>query len=268
MTRGEAQTSTTGLAQVIRRAPAKSLLLLAVVALGGCHTPDVPEPQLAAMKWFAFTYVESGPAYARSWLEGPPTSTSQPDNEFEIGATDGRLEVVLDDRQVHVRGNQSHIWDSDPLWDVRKMLVADLDNDGLREAALTLWKPCTLEPSVVHNHFGFTPPCEEGTLRNHLFLYGWLDGEWRALWCSSPMADPIREMAVDDLDGDDQNEFVVLEGSYDDPTDEPARHVSVWRWNGWGFTLQWRSALGRYCNLILQDATSDRVSDVIVQDGC
>ena len=244
------------------------LLLLAIVTLGGCQTIDVPKPHLAPTKWLAFTYVNDGRMYAAASPKQPPISDSQPDNRFEIGTTDGGVNAVLDDDQVHVYRSESHIWDSDPSWDVRRMLLTDLDSDAEQELALVLWKPCLLEPSVIYNHFGFTPPCEEGTLRNHLFLYGWRDGEWRALWCSSPLADPIRELAVGDVDGDGDNEIVVLEGSYGDAADEPARHVSVWRWNGWGFTLEWRSAVGRFCNLILQDATSDRVSDIIVQDGC
>ncbi len=243
------------------------LLLAAVTILGGCQTAEVAQLQLTVPKWFAFTHVESGPAYARSSLLRPP-SISQAANEFEIGTTYGWLEIIHNKGRVHVYANESEVWESDLSWDVRRMLLGDLDNDAEQELALMLWKPCLVEPGVIYNHFGFAPPCEEGTLRNHLFLYGWRDGEWRALWCSSPLADPIREMAIDDLDGDEQNELVVLEGSYDDPADAPARHVSVWRWNGWGFTLQWRSTSGRYCNLILQDATFDQVPDVIVQDGC
>jgi hypothetical protein len=244
------------------------LLLLAVLMLGGCQTAEVAELQVTAPKWSVFTHVEGGAGYAQSCLERPPTSISQPDNEFEISTTHGWLKIIRNDGRVHVYGNESQVWESDLSWDVRRMLLTDLDSDAEQELALILWKPCLLEPSVIYNHFGFTPPCEEGTLRNHLFLYGWRDGEWRALWCSSPLADPIRELAVGDVDGDGDNEIVVLEGSYGDAVDEPARHVSVWRWNGWGFTLQWRGVSGTYCGLALRDLTGDDAPEILVHHEC
>ena len=39
--------------------------------------------------------------------------------------------------------------------------------------------------------------------------------------------------ALLDLDGDGENELVVIEGSYTDPG---KREVTLWKWNGWGFS--------------------------------
>jgi hypothetical protein len=148
---------------------------------------------------------------------------------------------------------------------VRQLLVADVNKDGKQEAAFVLWKPFRLEPEIIYDTFGFPSLWEEGSLRNHLFIYGWRDAAWQHLWCSSPVADPILQLDAADVDGDGDNELVVLEGSYDAP-DAAARHVTVWQWNGWGFTLQWRSPRGVWEHLMLQDVTDDGVLDILVKE--
>jgi hypothetical protein len=145
-------------------------------------------------------------------------------------------------------------------------VAADLDNDGLLELGLVLWKPFSREPDVVYHTFGFPSPWEEGSLLNHLFLYGWRDNEWAPLWCSSPLADPISELAVGDVDDDGNNELVVLEGNYAQLLHQAADHVAVWRWNGWGFGLQWRGPGGTYEHLTLQDVTGDGIPEILVQE--
>lgn len=178
------------------------------------------------------------------------------DEATTIMLAEGSLTVV----------HQGHeVWRSDPSWDVHQLLVADVNNDGKQEAAFVLWKPFRLEPAIIYQTFNFPSLWEEGTLRNHLFLYGWRDAAWQHLWCSSPVADPIMELAAGDVDGDGSSELVVLEGSYDAP-DAAATHVSVWIWNGWGFTLQWRSPGGVWHHLMLQDVTDDGVLDTLVKE--
>ena len=139
--------------------------------------------------------------------------------------------------------------------------------DGLRRLDDIIAQPAGTIPGVeafkLYDTFGFPSPWEEGSQRNHLFVYGWRNDEWKPLWCSSPIADPIVDVAVGDVDGDGANELVVLEGSYDDALDEPACHVAVWRWNGWGFALQWRSPAGVHENLTLRDANSEDILDFV-----
>ncbi len=199
----------------------------------------------------------------------PQPTTGKPPSETKLELTlDGvQLQVVLKDGTAYVYQEGAQIWRSDSSWDVQEMLLADLDNDGSREVAFVLWKPFVPQPRFLYEDFHFQLPFEEGSLRNHLFLYGWREGAWRPLWCSSPLADPIRELAVGDVDADRAEELLVLEGSYDDPLDEAAYHVTLWRWNGWGFTLHWRSPPGRYRNLTLQDVTSDEAPDIVLEDA-
>jgi hypothetical protein len=221
----------------------------------------VPEPQLVA---FSFRGDEgwSGPLSVDPVVEGGAGgATAQSavllDEQTTLVVADGSLRVVHQGQEV---------WSSDPSWDVRQLLLADVNNDGAQEVAFVLWKPFRLEPEIVYDTFNFPSLWEEGSYRNHLFLYGWRDSAWRHVWCSSPVGDPIVELAVGDVDGDEANELVVLEGTYE-TVDDAARHVSVWRWNGWGFTLQWRAPPGVWEHLVLQDVTNDGVLDILVKDS-
>jgi hypothetical protein len=180
---------------------------------------------------------------------------------------DGRTRLLLHEGILYVYRDDDIVWTSDPTWDVHHFVVADVDNDGEQEVAVVLWKPFRREPHIVYDTYGFPSPWEEGSLRNHLFVYGWRDDEWKPLWYSSPIADPIVELAVGDLDGDQANELLVLEGSYGDATDAPARHVAVRRWNGWGFVLERRSPAGRYESLSSLHADSDDILEIVTDQS-
>lgn len=243
------------------------LLLLVALLLSGCQVRDVPRSLAAMPQWVAFTFLDDGEVSTQPLRAQPAAMNPSSETDLEVMIDGVQLDVVLREGMVYVYQGGMQVWRSDPSWNVREMLPADVDNDGGQEVAFVLWKPFVLQPRFLYEDFRFEPTFEEGSLRNHLFLYGWRDGKWRPLWSSSPIADPIRELAVGDIDGDGANELVVLEGSYGDALDEPARRVTLWRWNGWGFTLHWRGAPGRYRDLILQDVTSDEVPDIVLQRG-
>jgi hypothetical protein len=90
-------------------------------------------------------------------------------------------------------------------------------------------------------------PDRSGVLLSHPFILGHRGGELRVLWGGSAVSDPILEVELGDLDADGLQELAVLEELHDGG----GRAVSVWRWNGWGFSQVWRSAPGRYANLQL-----------------
>jgi hypothetical protein len=233
-----------------------STLLLATISL---PAPAVGTP------WLAFSFQGDAEGYVVTPIDRPfqpATDRTREEPEFVL---DEHTSLVLDHGSLAVAHRGQEVWRSDPSWDLRQLLVADLNNDGEREVAFALWKPFHPDPPIFYDVFGFPAPWEEGSPRNHLFVYEWRDDAWLPLWCSSPLADPIVAMAVGDLDDDGANELVALEGSYDAP-DGPARHVGVWRWNGWGFTLQWRSPAGAYAHLRLHDVTGDGGPDILVQD--
>jgi len=235
-------------------------LTVLLLAMGSRQVPTVEHP------WAAFSC---------HGVEGcRPTSISQ---QVQIASHRGMPQeapivdhhtiMVLEKGVLAVLHQGEEVWTSDPSWDVRQVLAADLDHDEQREVALVLWKPFRREPEIVYQTFRFPSPWQEGSQRNHLFVYAWREGEWQPLWCSSPIPDPILQLAAGDVDGDGAHELVALEGNYGEDPGAPARHVSVWRWNGWGFTLQWRSPGGLYENLTLFDVTGDHVPEILVQDA-
>ena len=216
--------------------------------------------------WHAFVHAGSG--YEEWWLAN--YSLNSPGELSGDLDGDGRGErVELMDGTLRLYDEQQEIWHSDPTWDVHQATFADADNDGGAELAFVLWKPFAPLP-IDRFHKG--PSLIEGNKNAadescHLFIYGFQRGALRPRWCSSALPEPIHEFAFGDVDGDGRNELVVLEGSYDDEREAPARHVTIWRWNGWGFSLEWRSAAGRYHHLALEDISTDNVLDIVVQDN-
>jgi hypothetical protein len=83
----------------------------------------------------------------------------------------------------------------------------------------------------------------------HLILLDPASG--RELWAGSALPAPLLALAVGDVDGDGADEVVTLEGDYDAGWDGPASRVDVWQWNGFGFSLEWRSPAGVFHQLAL-----------------
>ena len=122
------------------------------------------------------------------------------------------------------------VWRSPPEWQVVDLALGDPNDDGRGELLLALWKPDTA-----------------GVLRSHPFIVGYRGGVYRILWGGSAVSDPIHEVELGDVDGDNVQELVVLE----EQGGGLERAVTVWRWHGWGFSLTWRSPPGRYRDLAL-----------------
>jgi hypothetical protein len=224
-------------------------------------SPSAPGPEHS---WVAFSCSEGEEQCAALDIHRPIEATAQGATPRLTLPLDEQTNIVLDKGALAMTGQDREIWRSDPTWDVRRLLVADVNNDGQEEVAFVLWRPFRLKPAIVYETFNFPPLWEEGTFRNHLFIFAWRDGVWERLWCSSPVAEPIIELGAADVDGEGSNELVVLEGTYDAPH-PPASHVSVWRWNGWGFTLLWRSSRGTWDHLMLQDITDDGILEILLR---
>jgi hypothetical protein len=130
-------------------------------------------------------------------------------------------------------------WRSPEGWEVIQAIQADLNRDAAPEAALLVWRPFQSwrvdrylphprRISTFHDSAGRSCP---------VFLIGWKEGAFRELWAGSALADPLRALAAADLDGDGTQELTALEAAYDDPPQAPARALTAWVWNGFGFTL-------------------------------
>ena len=140
-----------------------------------------------------------------------------------------------------------------------------MTGDGSPEWALVVWRPwrdwpiqswSTAPSPIADFHDAADESC-------HLILLDSRDG--REVWAGSALPAPILALAVGDVDGDGRSEVVTLEGDYATGRNGPARRVDVWKWNGFGFTLEWRSPPGVLHRLGLTDANDDGILDVAVR---
>ena len=135
-------------------------------------------------------------------------------------------------------GNQIR-WQSPGAWQVPQAQISDLNRDGLPEAVLLVWRPFLPWPvdawlphggriEGFHDSRGFS--C-------HIILIGWKQGAFREVWAGSAMADPVQRFATADLGGSGKPYLVTLEGAYGDPLSAPSRRLTIWEWNGFGFSI-------------------------------
>jgi hypothetical protein len=150
-------------------------------------------------------------------------------------------------------------------WDVRANLLADLNHDGAKECVLLVWRPWQDWPIMRWSESA--SPIAGNRDRNgdssHIILIEPSTG--RELWAGSALAVPIVMITVGDVDGDGAQELIALEGDYQTGRDGPARHLALWRWNGFGFTLEWRSPPDRLSALALSDLDRDGAAEILVR---
>jgi len=157
---------------------------------------------------------------------------SLPQTDQRIELSEGHLRIW---RPNPTNGQWQVVWESKPSWTVEQFTFGDADEDGRPEIMFTMWK-----------NDGWD---DAGQYRSHPFVYGWRRNAIRPVWAGSALVDPIREFALADFDQDGRNELIVLEGVYNDARHTPARHVTVWRWLGWGYELLYRGPEGKFSSL-------------------
>jgi len=150
-------------------------------------------------------------------------------------------------------------------WRVTASALADVTHDGVPEWVLLVWRPWRDWPiqrwlPVPSPIAGFHDPNGDSC---HLILLDPRDG--REIWAGSALPAPLLAMEVGDVDGDGRDEVVTLEGDYRTGRAGPATRVDVWRWAGFGFTLEWRSPPGVFRQLRLTDALNDGILNIAVR---
>lgn len=133
----------------------------------------------------------------------------------------------------------SMLWQSPDDWTVAQAMPGDLNDNGLTDLALLVWrpfKPWPVDAFMPHGGRIAAHQDSRGQSCHVLLLEHRVDGRHVIAWGGSALYRPLTAIAVADLDGDGRQELAALETRYDAGA-SPADGLSVWQWNGFGFTL-------------------------------
>ncbi len=151
---------------------------------------------------------------------------------------------ILKNGKMIVKEKEKIIWQSSDDWQIVDFVLADSNNDGIIDLNLSLWKP---------GNFGVFKPFwvkkNDMRIKNHFFVYDLVGDSLKQVWCSSNLSKPNCEFKIADINGDGENELIVIEGDYLKKFECNGNFVAVWKWNSWGFFNEWRSEKGNFSNL-------------------
>jgi hypothetical protein len=165
---------------------------------------------------------------------------------------DGQLEQVALHKGVAVIQRKTvSLWVSPPDWQVSQAQITDLNRDGDPEIALLIWRdfaPWPIDKYLVYP--GRIQDFHDRRERScHFVLIGWRRQAFVEIWAGSALVDPLIAFTTADLDHDQKQELIALEGRYDHSY-RIGQSVTVWEWNGFGFSLLSREPQGRFYDLI------------------
>ena len=163
----------------------------------------------------------------------------KPPTEADLNSDSSPESLSLTGSRLAILSHAEVVWQSPIAWQVSQAEITDLDHNGTPEVTLLVWRsfrPWPVDQWLPHGgriasfHNANGNSCQ-------LILIGWRGSEYGELWAGSALAEPVTSFATADLNGDNAQELVTLEGTYTDPTSAPARALKVWEWNGFGFTV-------------------------------
>jgi len=178
----------------------------------------------------------------------------------DLNKNSARESYSLRDGRLRVFEKSGLVWESPADWWIDDFVLADSTGDGAVNINLSVWKA---------GNYGNTKPfwVEENdqSIKNHFFVLSLGDERVKAVWQSSNLDRPNYEFLFSDIDGDGQQELVVLEGDYFDGQSQEGKYVAVWKWKEWGFYNEWRSPAGKYGNLAIERVNGN--SFIVVDTG-
>ncbi|MCX6027369.1 MAG: hypothetical protein NTY23_14120 [Chloroflexi bacterium] len=178
-----------------------------------------------------------------AWAATPASAAPVPQPTAADFDGDGSPEQLsLTAGLARVTSGDRIFWQSPAAWSVAEGLITDLNHDGKPELALLVWRPYApwpIDRFLPHGGRlrGFH---DEAGASCHLILIGWRDGRWREVWAGSALADPLLHLGAMDIDRDGIEELIALEGRYSAKRSTDAGNLTLWRWNGFGFSLDAR----------------------------
>jgi len=209
-----------------------------------------------------FTWTQSSLTLASHFSFIQPTHAI---TEADLDFDGWEEEVILQDGVAHIRRGVVTLWSSPPEWQVKQASITDLNLDGQLEVTLLLWRdfaPWPIDAFLVHpgRIQGFHDRHGQSC---HLILIGLRRHAFCEIWAGSALVDPLLSFTTADLNGDGRDELIALENHYDEPR-EIGRTVTVWEWNGFGFSLLSRGPEGSI-RALLAVRTPNKTNLLLIQ---
>jgi len=142
----------------------------------------------------------------------------------------------LENGRLTISKNSKKIWQTPADWWIDNFILADSNNDGVLDINLSLWKSGSFNSSKP-----FWIKQDDLSVKNHFFVYDLVGGKMKSIWGSSNLKVPNCEFKIEDIDADGKNDLIAVEGDYSQTPHCNGNYVAVWKWDGWGFSNEWRS---------------------------
>jgi len=169
----------------------------------------------------------------KRYLHGNPESPGKyrliKKRVFDLDRDNTQETFFLQGGRLIVKINTRTVWKSPSNWWVEDFFLGDSNNDGISNLNLLVWKKGSFGPCQP-----FWEQDRDNTVKSHLFIFKLERGVFKPVWQSSNLDRPAYRGILKDVNEDGKNELTIIEGSYTDPN---LINHTLWKWNGWGFSL-------------------------------
>jgi len=145
--------------------------------------------------------------------------------------TDNNLldeKYVLKDGKIKVKEGYKIIWQSPTEWWIDDFAIAASTDDKELKLNLSVWVAGKYGPSKP-----FWVKKDDKIIGNHLYVFAKKGASMRAVWQSSRLAQPNLSIQFKDIDNDQQDELLAIEGNYNSA--KRSNNFTIWKWKEWGF---------------------------------